>query len=153
MWALARNLCMCTCLCVCCSHLTMVVCQPLIVSLCHQEEHRACFQGWISYKLRHGHRLLLSHILPKFAHCVRTDRRWATTERGHVTRAHFSREGGIAAMSAQIPNTTAAFEVTTQSILKACAGVTFITFHQYGRQYFKEAETPYLRKKEKEPCI
>lgn len=54
----------CVYVCVCCSHLTIVVCQPLIVSLCHKEQHRAFFQGWISYKLQHGHRLFLTCILP-----------------------------------------------------------------------------------------
>lgn len=53
--------------------------------------------------------------------------------------------------------TTATFKVTTFLILKACAGVTFISFYQYGRQYYKEVKLPYEKKKKKkkssEPSI
>lgn len=39
--------------------------------------------------------------------------------------------------------------MTNFLVLKAHAGITFIAFYQYGRQYYKEAQLP-LKKKKKE---
>lgn len=69
--------------------------------------------------------------------------------KGHVTQARLS-GGGENLNYTCIHSTTATFKVTTFLVLKACAGVTFISFYQYGRQYYKEVKLPYEKKKRKE---